>query len=52
VPVDCLFLMPVDFRLDGVPMPPPPDMKPYRRSHPDVCPGSPMLLDKVEGTLL
>lgn len=52
VPVDCRVLIPMQFTLSNVPIPPPVSTKAYRSSHADICPVPPTLLTKVDGILL
>lgn len=53
-PVDCRFLVPLEFMLDNQRNPPAPkwELDTYRNTHADMCPPAATLLNKVEGTLL
>jgi Gram-negative bacterial TonB protein C-terminal len=51
-PVDCRVTTPITFRIGDDPLPKAPDLAAYRASHPDMCPSGPVLLTKVEGSML
>ena len=50
--VDCRQLIPISFHIVGNTPPVPPDTSVYRASHADVCPATPELLTKVDGSVL
>ncbi|MEG3049052.1 MAG: energy transducer TonB [Thermomonas sp.] len=50
--VDCRPMIPMRFSITGDPPVAEPDTSAYRAAHADVCPASPVLLTKAEGTML
>jgi hypothetical protein len=51
-PVDCRETTPISFRIGDGSLPQAPDFVAYRTSHPDMCPSGPVLLTKVEASML